>query len=233
MFRTGRFLILPTIVFALACALVIASQNGSASSSQSVDNANGDPITSAVSCTDLPYAKPLPPAAPECVKELFARRGRPFMFPSHDDFHGIAYGVSSGADETMTLYLWADNQTDEAAAIYSCCASTLFDHVNVFDSEQHRVPSKTDQEVHMSRSTAGALAEVCSCSAWITLPPHTMEIIDSADLSLQYRLPPGRYTVSERYPAGEFGSSINSGVRGHQPLRGLTISISESRHKAR
>src|ERR1700726_4420921 len=73
------------------------------------------PNPSGVECVDYhPGAKPLPLPGPACEKEVFARRGRPFMFPAND---GIAYGVSLEPGEPSSLNLWVNNQTSETKRI--------------------------------------------------------------------------------------------------------------------
>ncbi len=152
---------------------------------------------STIRCTDKPYARDLPPPGQACEKELFARRGRPFMFPARD---GIAFGVSSSPDEPSELYLWADNQTGQAVDLIYCCISTLFDHIDMFDSEGHRVLSKTDQAAQKALSEGRQLVQVCTCSGWSSVPPHTVQLFVFADISDGYTLKSGRYTISERSP---------------------------------
>src|SRR5580693_5149716 len=117
------------------------------------------------------------------------------MFPARD---GIAVGVSSGSDKPAALYLWADNQTDKAETFYICCVSTLFENIDIFDSEGRRFLSKGDKAEQKARSEGRETVQVCSCSGWFSLPPQTIRLVDSADVSQGYTLQPGRYTVSER-----------------------------------
>jgi hypothetical protein len=107
----------------LALVVLLVNQSGSVDTHlQTSTNSNTKSVESTVSCTDGSYAKDLLSPGPACEKELFARRGRPFMFPARD---GIAVGVSSGPDKPAALYLCADNQTDKAETFYICCASYL------------------------------------------------------------------------------------------------------------
>jgi hypothetical protein len=189
---------------------------------QASANPNTKSIESTVSCTDSSYAKELPPPGPACEKELFARRGRPFMFPAHD---GIAFGVSSGPDKPVTLHLWADNQTDKPESLYFCCVSTLFGHSDVFDSEGHRVLSKDDQVEQKARLEGRVTVEVCSCSGWLSVPPHTIQLLDSEDISRGYNLQPGRYNVSERNPLSPYNLTPDEHEAAHHNPDGLTISV--------
>jgi hypothetical protein len=157
---------------------------------------------SKITCTDIePNAKDLPLPGPACEKELFARRGRPFMFPTRD---GIAVGVSYGLDKPAKLYLWFDNQTDKAKTFYVCCVSTLFENIDIFDSEGHRVLSTADNAEQKARSEGRETVQVCTCSGSLSLPPNTMRLVDSAYLTQQYTLQPGRYIISERNPPAPY-----------------------------
>jgi len=172
---------------------------------------------SSVVCVDVPYAKALPAAQRECVQELFARRGKPFFFPSHD---GIAYGVS-WASNIRTLYLWADNQNENEYPLYVCCASTVFNRIKIFDEQGRRMLSKNEQDAVVARKRGDSVALSCSCSAWIPLAPHTMRIVDSAELSLKYNLSPGRYTIAEKYPPGPEENDEPS----REALTGMNITL--------
>lgn len=207
----------------LACILLFMNQSGLVDSRpQAAGNPDVKSVASMVSCTDRPYARELPPAGPACEKELFARRGRPFMFPARD---GIAFGVSSGPNTPSELYLWADNQTGEALSLSFCCVSSLFNHIDIFDSEGHRVLSNTDQAEQKARAEGREVVQVCTCSGFSFIPRHTIELFVSADISEGYTLPPGRYTVSERIPPATYNLRPDEHeVAPHAPP-GLAISI--------
>jgi hypothetical protein len=170
---------------------------------------------SKVSCSDnKPSAKPLPPASPACEEEVLRRRGRPFMFPPRN---GIAFGVSSEPDKPSSLNLWADNQTEKPVSIPFCCASTIFEFIEIFDSAGHRVPSRWDQ-LNLKTSPS-----VCTCSGDRVVSPHTIQIVDFADVSMQYSLQPGRYTISERGPpSNALPDKLETSSQGPP---GLSISI--------
>lgn len=186
---------------------------------QASRNPSTKTIESKVGCTDIHAADLLPPE-PACEKELFARRGRPFMFPARS---GIAFGVSYGADKPSMLYLWADNQTDETVRVYVCCNLTLFDHIDIFDSEGHRVLSKADKAEQKAGSEGTTRA--CSCSFSVPVPPHTIQLFDFADISVGYTLQPGRYTISERNPPAPYNLSPDENEAGAHAPPGLAISI--------
>jgi hypothetical protein len=189
--------------------------------------ASGDRISatsnSKVSCADnKPFAKPLPSPGPACEQEVFARRGRPFMFPARN---GIAFGVSSEPDKPSSLNLWVDNQTDKAESLYFCCASTLFDHIDIFDSRGHRVMSKTDQIEQKARAEGRTIIDACTCSGWSAIPPHTIQIFVSADISQGYALQPDRYTISERSPRPPYNLHPDENEGAPKVPLGLAISI--------
>jgi hypothetical protein len=209
--------------FIFAVVLILPNQSGIAevhrASSANSDTKSGE---SKVACSD--NSKPagaLPPPGPQCEKDEFAKRGRPFMFPAN---RGVAFGVSSVPDKPSTLYLWADNQTAKAESLYVCCISTLFEHIDVYDAEGHRVLSKVDLPEQKANSGEKVTLQGCSCSGWVLVPPHTIEILEYADISDGYLLPPGRYVITERAPAAP--SNPTSEVqKAASPPPGIAISI--------
>jgi hypothetical protein len=187
-----------------------------------VSNLGPKSTESAVRCIDIPYSKDLPPPGQGCEKELFARRGRPFMFPARD---GVAFGVSSRPDKPTDLYLWADNQTGEAVSLYFCCVSTLFDHIDIFDSKGHRVLSEMDRTEQKALSEGRELVQVCSCSGWASVPPHAIQLFVFSDISQRYTLQPGRYTISERNPPATYNLRPDEREAAPHAPPGLAISI--------
>jgi Carboxypeptidase regulatory-like domain len=179
-------------------------------------------IQSTVICTDRAYSPKLPDTGPACEKELFERRGRPFMFPVRN---GIAYGISSDPNKVSELTLWIDNQSAEPVRAMSCCVATLFGEVEVFDSDGRRVLSKADREAQQAGSEGREMVDVCSCSVVFLIAPHTMQLFDFADISREYTLKPGRYTITERNPPHTFNLITEANQREHHGLAGLVISI--------
>lgn len=189
-----------------------------------IAQATGDRLTapspSEVECIDRQSAEPLPLPGPACEKEVFARHGRPFMFPARD---GIAYGVSLDSGKPTSLNLWVDNETNETKPIGFCCISTLARHIDIFDSQGHRVLSLDDEIERKAFSEGHEVEEVCSCSGEVDIKPHTMRILDHAALVQLYSLGSGRYIVSERQPPAQ-----RLGQHKHEkavPPPGLSISI--------
>ena len=208
---------------AVACVLLVMSQGDLACvPPQAAGGPDTKSIKSTIECTESPYAKELPPPGPACEKELLARRGQPFMFSAHN---GVAFGVSFGPDKPSTLFLWADNQTDKPVNLLICCGSTLAEHIDIFDSEGHRVLSKTDQAEQKTRSEGREMVQVCTCSGWVSVPPHTIRLLDSTEISAWYSIQPGRYTISERDPPAAYNLKPDErGVTLDAPP-GLSISI--------
>lgn len=106
-----------------------------------------------------------------------------------------------------------------------CCATTLFANIEVFDSDGRRVLSKTDREAQKALSEGLELVEVCTCSGFHLITPHTMQLFDFADISMRYKLTPGRYTISERNPPATYNLVTEANQREHHRLAGLVISI--------
>jgi hypothetical protein len=207
----------------LACTLLFMNQNDPVvARPQASSNLNVKSVESTVGCTDMLYVRDLPPPGPACEKELFARRGRPFMFPARD---GIAFGVSSGPDKPSALYLWADNQTNKAVDLLFCCVSSLFEHIDIFDSDGHRVLSRADHAEQKARSEGRDTVQVCSCSGWYSVPPHTIQLFVFADISDGYTLQPGRYTISERNPPAPYNLKPDEHEAAPYAPPGLAISI--------
>ena len=171
--------------------------------------------TSVVACLDPFATSGSLPNGKGCEEELFARRGRPFLFPAHD---GVAYGVSANPNNNSALYLWADNRTTQTVRVAACCAMTLFEHIYVFDSLGQRVLSKTDHGL----SKGEQMVKVCTCSPAFSIPPYTIQLVDSAEISQEYVLKSGSYTISERFPPV---SDTASNTSNRTPEQGLRISI--------
>jgi hypothetical protein len=179
-------------------------------------------VESTVSCSDKPYSKSLPRPEPACEKALVRRLGRPLMFPAHN---GIAFGLSFGPDKSGMLYLWADNQTGTAVNMYACCISTLLEHIDIFDSEGHRVRSKENQLKQKAALEGLPTIASCSCSGWVLVPPHTIRFFVHANIADGYALQRGSYTISERNPVAP--NSLRSDeheIETHARL-GLAISV--------
>jgi hypothetical protein len=137
----------------------------------------------------------LPLSGPQCAEKVYARWGMPVMSPAHD---GIAFGISSPPGKPMTVSVWMDNETEQTKQYLMCCRLTFLEAIDVFDSEGNRLLSTNEQSERKtcSEGKGGDWTVACTCSALESVAPHTMEIIDSGDLSDGYVLAPGRYFVA-------------------------------------
>ena len=152
---------------------------------QASANASSEASKSEVACADSTKR------GPDCAKQEFSKHGYPVMFPPDLT---IVFGISSDPAKPSDLYLWADNQTDKAQRVYVCCTSTLLEHIDVYDSNGHRVLTKTEIDTLEGK----AFTVVCSCSGWISVPPHTIRSVDSANISAGYSLSAGHYIITEK-----------------------------------
>jgi len=105
------------------------------------------PIPSKINCTDVGYAKNCA-ARPACEKELFARRGKPYMFPVRD---GIAFGCLQHLTNRPTLYLWVENQTEKTINFFTCCGQTIFMNSSMSTVPTHRVLSERNMSYQKAR----------------------------------------------------------------------------------
>ena len=156
---------------------------------------------SIVACVDSSKSvAELPPPGPACEKSEFAARGEPFMFSEND---GLAFGISANPAKPDKLYMWADNHTDKPIELYLCCNSSLFERIDIFDSDGHRLKSKDEEALEKARrvGTLMQTIDACSCSGWVSVPPHTKQFVMFAEISVAYTLSPGHYTVGERQGA--------------------------------
>jgi hypothetical protein len=209
-------------ILAVLLFSVISSSSGQARQ-QASGNANAKSGESIVACTDnSKTASELPPPGPQCHQEEFAKRGLPFMFPAHN---GVAFGISSGPDKPSTLSLWADNRTEKEVDLLICCISTVFEQIDIYDSAGVRLLSKLDQAARKAGSEGRVVVEECMCSGWVSVPPHTIKFLESADISDGYILPAGRYVIAERPPVSGSSPKPEAQTAASSAPSGLAISI--------
>jgi hypothetical protein len=220
-------------VLILGLALVVpgnSPQNQSASnpSAPGTSASSAASVESKVACTD--NSKPesaLPPPGPQCAEEEFAKRGRPAVFSAHG---GITHGVSSTPGNPPWLYIWMDNQTDETQNYLFCCGTTFSTGIEVYNADGHRLLSRKEQAEQKARAEGRETVEVCTCSGWVSVLPHTMKIVDQGNLMDAYLLKSGRYTITEKLlsPAPGAVSTASTEFQktnGNPPSPGLTISV--------
>lgn len=105
---------------------------------------------------------------------------------------GIAFGVSSPQGKPTTVYIWLDNQTAKPTSYYVCCNTSFLNDIEVYDSAGQRLLQKGEQS---GQEICDREVTICSCSTWVSVPPHTLQVVDSGVLSDGYLLSPGRYFV--------------------------------------
>lgn len=183
---------------------------------------------SRVVCTDSTKPKSqVPPPGPQCAEEEFAKRGKPVMSPAHN---GIAFGISSAPDNTMKVSIWMDNQLEQSQHYLMCCGSSFRDAIDVYDSGWRRLISKQEQAVQQICSEGREFVKSCTCSAWGSVAPHTLQVVDSGDLADGYVLSPGRYFIA---PASvnrgdcESLSKTRAEAAKPEPANAITVVIPE------
>src|ERR1700677_1989366 len=139
---------------------------------------------SVVACIDNSKSpSELPPPGPACEKSEFAARGEPFMFSENN---GLAFGISANPAKSGTLYLWADNRTDKPKDLYLCCNSSLFERIDIFDFDGHRLMSRNDEVLQKAHREGTQTIDVCSCSGNVLVAPHTKQYVMFAEISVAY-----------------------------------------------
>src|ERR1700738_2956665 len=87
------------------------------------------------------------------------------------------------------------------------------------------VLSKSDRAAYKAHSEGRELVQVCTCSGFHLIPPHTIELFDFANISGEYALLPGRYTISERNPPATYNLRPDAHDAPLHTPPGLSISI--------
>ncbi len=182
--------------------------------------------SSKVACVDdtIPKSKLLLPG-PQCEAREFAKRGKPAMSPPRN---GVALGVSSPPNQPATVYVWADNQSDQPRSFYVCCGLSFLDAVDVYDSTGRRLITGQERKEQETCAKGGGFTESCTCSLWISVPPHTMQIMFCGDIEESYKLKPGRYYVSPARVSREDCESLKRTVAetaGAEPSDAITVTI--------
>jgi hypothetical protein len=195
----GKPVVLTIVLSPLVSILSIMLQSGvEVAHSQASGGFVDKPIPSEVMCVHGAFAKELPPPGPACEKELFARLGKPYMFPARN---GIAFGVSSDPNKSTRLFLWVDNQTEKSINFFTCCSQTLYEYIDIYGPDGHRLLNKQEHVIKLNRlKRIEDPPQICTCAGSPVVPPHNIDFIDSDDISPWYDLPPGRYIISERNP---------------------------------
>jgi hypothetical protein len=148
---------------------------------------------------------------PDCDKPGLLKMGRPAMMPRAEH---LAFGLSLAArsfekGQPVPLHLWVDNTGDGAAAVWTCMDLDFFKGrgFDLYDAYGHRLLRKREVELQeqfakdpRTRAVQGAWS--CTRNFQIEIPAHTCVNGDNYDFTAQltqeYDLPPGEYTVHVR-----------------------------------
>lgn len=91
-----------------------------------------------------------------------------------------------------------DNQTDAAQSYSTGCETTFVDRIEVYDSGGHLLLSE-EEETRQKRCADGKQPtepHACSRNIIISVPPHTVRVVDFGDINDGYALSPGTYLVT-------------------------------------
>ncbi len=157
----------------------------------------------------LPSSSPLVPAprlSSECNKPELLAHGRPqHIQGTHDPVYGLSMEKDMFVrDEPVPLFLWTDNTSDHAIDRDTCGEPAYLKSGGfvLYDAYGHRMLNKR-QLASDTQCKADPLhfydPLICTSSFSYTLPAHTCSN-SRIDLTRDYELPPGHYTVSTRDP---------------------------------
>ena len=126
-----------------------------------------------------------------CAEGEFRKNGKPMMLPSAN---GVAFGVSSAPADPANVFVWMDNQTDEAQTYGMMCNVSFQNAFLLYNSAGNRLLTKGEQRSLQSDHPNDLHLDLeCSCCIVLTIAPHTMEVVDRGNLIDVYSLAPGNY----------------------------------------
>lgn len=170
---------------------------------QSPSLAQGEPtIPSKVACSDSTTLSRDQRSPEACAKSDFALYGHPVMFPPRD---GVTCGVSVAPEKPGSITIWMDNQTEKPKTRGSCCNATFIVYIDLYDQSGRRIPSDLETFNAAHHPTQLRAVGLCTCSGFVTVPPHSVKVIDHGDFATSHKLAPGQYTIIEyplRFAAG-------------------------------
>ena len=164
--------------------------------SPSPDAQDEPAIPSKVACSDSTTLSRDQRSPEACAKSDFALYGHPVMFPLRD---GFAFGVSVAPEKPGSITIWMDNQTEKPKTRGYCCNATFIWYIDLYDQSGLRIPSELETINAAHHSTPLRAVAACTCSGFVTVPSHSVKVIDHGDLATSYKLAPGQYTIIE-YP---------------------------------
>jgi len=114
----------------------------------------------------------------------------------------IAFGVSSRSTEPSELFIWMDNRTEQTQSYGMRCRVAFLGAFAAYDSAGERLLSAAERRGRQLHSPTDG-GEVCWCWIVVSIPPHTMQVVDYGNLGEGYRLSPGSYFVIPAHPRAQ------------------------------
>jgi hypothetical protein len=135
----------------------------------------------------------------ECADADLNKLGTPILI---ERSKGVFFGLSAGAKsvvygDTVPLYFWIINQTDQPQQFFSCdTGAFLSSGFGIFDSSGHRVRSFAEEKSPRSSWPASPCLISCTANIMFSVPAHTcVKPERSQNLAESYFLPAGQYVL--------------------------------------
>lgn len=164
---------------------------------------------------------PMTPTPSECNKPELLAHGQPHRIEgTHDPDYELSMEQHEFVrDEPIPLYLWTNNSSDHPIGLGSCTQPAYLKAggVVLYDAYGHRILNKRQiaSDKQCKADPSGYYDPlVCTLNVSFSLPPHTC-INSRIDLTKDYELPPGEYTISTRDP----GDTVSCPRRDDKPFK--------------
>jgi len=133
-------------------------------------------------------------------------------------------------DKHLSVHIWMDNQTGAPQSYFDVCSVTFASHIDLYDSSGRRVPPKYELTLEKHGGLGVGNNEVenleeCGCCILLSVPPHSLSVVDHGDLSLIWTLPWGNYTIIERQSSAH-DAAVSPAATPALPHSGPRLSIS-------
>jgi hypothetical protein len=192
---------------------------------------DGDPLN-LHSAKVAPAAEPVAAVPSECDRPELLAHGIPLPIEGTDE---PVYALSMTQhvfvrDEPVTMYVWTINPTDHAIEHGSCSDPGYLKSggLVLYDAYGHRMLNQRQvASDKQCKADPGGYVRVLQCTASISVSIAAHTCVNSAiDLTKQYELPPGEYTLSTRDP-GDAASCPRSGDAPHEfdPWRDVRFTV--------
>jgi len=182
---------------------------------------DGDPLN--LHKAKLTQASESAPIPSECNKPELLAHGRPHPIEgTHDPEYGLSMEQHEFVrDEPIPLYLWTNNSSNHSIERAACTdiepAYFKAGGFVLYDAYGHRLLNKsqiaTDKQCKADPS-GYYNPLMCTVSVSFSLPAHTCTS-SRIDLTKDYELPPGEYTISTRDP----GDTLHCPRRGDKSFK--------------